>query len=85
MSGKFTGIRFTVKPKADAIYPIVSAASIAAKVSRDRTIEKLGEGAGSGYPSDPKTKAWLAASMDPVFGYVSKHLSALGFMNASIC
>jgi len=24
---------------------------------------------GSGYPSDPKTVAWLAANTDPVFGY----------------
>jgi len=56
-----------VKPKADALYPIVSAASIAAKVSRDRTIDSLGN-RGSGYPGDPKTKEWLNKSIDPVFG-----------------
>ncbi|BAA30762.1 ribonuclease HII [Pyrococcus horikoshii] len=48
--------------KADAKYEIVSAASIIAKVTRDREIEKLkqkyGE-FGSGYPSDPRTKEWL--------------------------
>ena len=32
LSQRFPGIAFTVCPKADAIYPIVSAASIVAKV-----------------------------------------------------
>jgi len=44
--------------KADSKYPIVSAASIIAKVERDRAIseyhKKYGD-FGSGYPSDPKT------------------------------
>lgn len=26
---------------------------------------------GSGYPSDPKTKAWMRANLDPVFGFPS--------------
>jgi len=44
--------------KADALYPVVSAASVIAKVMRDRIIEtlKLEHGDfGSGYPSDPLT------------------------------
>lgn len=49
--------------KADFNYPVVSAASILAKVTRDGEIEKLkeliGEDFGSGYPSDPYTKAFL--------------------------
>ena len=53
-------IRF--EKKADERYKIVSAASILAKLARDRVIEKLkkrwGE-IGSGYPSDPKTQDWL--------------------------
>lgn len=51
------------KHQADAIYPIVSAASIVAKVRRDSLIENLrkeiGIDFGSGYPSDPKTKQFL--------------------------
>ena len=50
--------------KADALFPIVSAASIIAKVRRDELIEemkkKIGIDFGSGYPSDLKTKQFLA-------------------------
>ena len=46
--------------KADENHPEVSAASIIAKVTRDRIIrelsEEIGIDLGSGYPSDPKTK-----------------------------
>ena len=48
--------------KADATYPIVSAASIIAKVERDRAIQELAEkygDMGSGYVTDPKTIAFL--------------------------
>lgn len=55
--------------KADLNHTIVGAASILAKVTRDRLIEKLkrevvGKDFGSGYPSDPKTKAFLAENWD---------------------
>jgi len=43
-------------------YPIVAAASILAKVTRDNLIEELKKkygDFGSGYPSDPKTKEFL--------------------------
>lgn len=46
----------------DALFPVVSAASIVAKVTRDRAIEALHaeEGnIGSGYPSDPTTITYL--------------------------
>ncbi len=48
--------------KADRKYRVVSAASIIAKVTRDREIERLRKlygDFGSGYPSDPKTINFL--------------------------
>lgn len=49
--------------KADSDNVVVAAASIVAKVTRDRQIEKIGrklnERIGSGYPSDPITKIFL--------------------------
>ncbi|XP_060000923.1 ribonuclease H2 subunit A isoform X3 [Lagenorhynchus albirostris] len=74
----FPGVEVTVKAKADALYPVVSAASICAKVARDQAVknwkfvEKLQDldtDYGSGYPNDPKTKAWLREHVDPVFGF----------------
>ncbi|MCK4319060.1 ribonuclease HII [Candidatus Micrarchaeota archaeon] len=47
---------------ADDKYPIVSAASICAKVTRDKRIEELRNqygDFGSGYPADPKTIAFI--------------------------
>ena len=51
--------RFEAEHKADENYPIVAAASICAKVTRDRKIEEIKKATmdfGSGYPSDPKTR-----------------------------
>lgn len=70
-------IEFTVEPKADSSYPIVSAASIAAKVTRDRWIDNWKPQqqllsdmpTGSGYPGDPETKKWIRANVQPFFGY----------------
>jgi len=48
--------------EADRIHPVVGAASIVAKVLRDRAIAGLARehgDIGSGYPSDPVTIAWL--------------------------
>ncbi len=51
-----SGTRIIAEHKADARYPVVSAASIIAKVTRDREMRKLekalGVKIGSGYPSD---------------------------------
>jgi ribonuclease HII len=52
-----------VEPKADLNYPACSAASIFAKVRRDSHIHALGA-VGSGYPSDPVTRAWLKGFME---------------------
>lgn len=72
----FPGLKIVVASKADATYPIVSAASICAKVSRDHAIRawQFREGPieakyGSGYPNDPETKRWLSENVDPVFGF----------------
>ena len=68
LSNSFPGIKFTVEAKADAKFKIVSAASIAAKVTRDACLEgwvweeaeSLDEAAawdsrvGSGYPGGTK-------------------------------
>ena len=48
--------------KADENYPVVSAASIVAKVRRDQEMRRIGEelgDVGSGYSSDPRTRAFL--------------------------
>lgn len=51
------------RTSADAEDPLVGAASIVAKVLRDRRIdeiaERVGHEIGSGYPSDPTTRAFL--------------------------
>jgi ribonuclease HII len=56
-------VELIAEHKADLNYVIVGAASILAKVTRDREIEKIkskiGIDFGSGYPSDPKTKEFL--------------------------
>lgn len=80
----FPSLKITVAKKADSLYPCVSAASVAAKVTRDVALEVLykavleaeqadesdsPEGWGSGYPSDSKCVGWLRRSMDPIFGW----------------
>lgn len=61
-------IELLCEHKADATYVICSAASILAKVTRDKEIENLqkeiGVDFGSGYPSDPKTVAFLREYWD---------------------
>lgn len=54
--------RVVAEHKADVNYSVVSAASIVAKVERDRDVEELRRvhgDFGSGYPSDPDTIAFL--------------------------
>lgn len=57
------GALIVSKHKADSIYPIVSAASIIAKVERDSVISEFHKrygDFGSGYPSDPKTVRFVS-------------------------
>lgn len=62
-------IEITAEHGADETYPLVGAASVIAKVERDRVVAALCEeygDVGSGYPSDPTTRAFLSE-------YVSEH------------
>jgi ribonuclease HII len=57
------GIVIVAENKADDRHPVCGAASILAKTARDEALAALQveeEAFGSGYPSDPRTKAWLA-------------------------
>lgn len=58
-----TKMEVIAEHKADQNHPVVAAASIIAKVNRDRSVRELektvGKTIGSGYPSDPKTMAFL--------------------------
>ncbi len=61
------GPAIIAKHKADDMYPVVSAASIVAKVTRDRMIEELHRELGdfgSGYPSDHYTMDFIAGWME---------------------
>jgi ribonuclease HII len=73
-------ITITSEHEADVRYPIVSAASILAKVRRDMLVkelgEKIGEDLGSGYPSDAKTINFLE-------NWVKEHGSLPDFARSS--
>ena len=84
MDSKLPIRRFVVEKKADAKYATCSAASVLAKVTRDRIVENWiysetsssvtnqnhNNEFGSGYPSDPKCKKWMEENLkDSVFGY----------------
>lgn len=76
--------------KADRDYVVVSAASIVAKVERDRAIEKLkrtlGE-FGSGYSSDPVTRAFFLERMkrgEPLPAQVRKSWKTLGSLQQTL-
>lgn len=60
---KNKNIEIIAEHKADFTYPLVGAASILAKVTRDNHITelgiKMGIEMGSGYPADPKTRLLL--------------------------
>lgn len=70
--------------KADEKYPVVSAASIIAKVRRDALVDKIkkeiGIDFGSGYPSDPRTIKYiqnLIARNQPLPKFVRKHWNTI--------
>jgi ribonuclease HII len=60
-------VKIISEHKADKTYPVVSAASIIAKVERDREIAELAKkygDFGSGYPSDPRTVNFLQQCLE---------------------
>lgn len=60
-------VRVTAEHGADETDPVVGAASIIAKVARDTHVAELAAeygDVGSGYPSDPTTRAFLADYVD---------------------
>jgi ribonuclease HII len=67
--GAMCGVRTLVRAshRADVHIPVVGAASIVAKVRRDRTIDRLnrtlGPGIGSGYPSDRRTVEFVRTAL----------------------
>jgi len=74
--------KVTVAKKADSLYPCVSAASICAKVARDKCLKnwifsenqddcEITSQWGSGYPGDAVTKKFLRDNLDVVFGFPS--------------
>ncbi|XP_061363979.1 ribonuclease H2 subunit A isoform X2 [Gastrolobium bilobum] len=78
LSRSFSSIKFVVAKKADSLYPVVSGASIVAKVTRDQalrewvldeTAENMHRNFGSGYPGDPQTKSWLEHHKHSIFGF----------------
>jgi ribonuclease H2 subunit A len=80
LSRAFPSIHIVVTEKADSQFKVVGAASIKAKVIRDRLLATFEfeesdllptRTFGSGYPGDSITVKWLEENFDPVFGYPS--------------
>jgi ribonuclease H2 subunit A len=77
LSKIFPKLKIKVTKKADSLFPCVSAASICAKVTRDRLLKdwRFNETSipvkefGSGYPADPVTKKFLDTNINKVFGF----------------
>jgi ribonuclease H2 subunit A len=73
LSGRFPHLRITVSAKADSKFPIVSAASIFAKTTRDTEIDDLHLPVGSGYPSDPLAAKWIRSNVHKFFVFGAQH------------
>lgn len=79
LKGRFPHLMVTVASKADAKYPIVSAASIMAKTHRDDIVHPSvfpgGINVGTGYPSDPNAMAFVRTKLHRFFGYRAEYSS----------
>lgn len=82
--------RVVAAHKADRDYVVVSAASVVAKVERDRAIEKLKRRLGdfgSGYPSDPATRSFFLERMkkgEPLPDETRKSWKTLGNLRQTL-
>jgi ribonuclease HII len=68
------GVEIVSEHKADRNYTVVSAASIIAKVERDKEVSDIAKSygdLGSGYPSDPKTISFLRQCLSKLGDYPS--------------
>ena len=74
----FPELKVVVEKKADAKFPVVSAASICAKVPRDVLLKTWpcddarvckDREWGCGYPGDKDTQRWMKDNMHPIFGW----------------
>jgi len=76
--------RIVVQSEAESRFAVVAAASIIAKVTRDKALRtwtfpeeandpqlRFSREYGSGYPADPLTQRWLRKHLDPIFGFPS--------------
>ncbi|MEX2688832.1 MAG: ribonuclease HII [Candidatus Njordarchaeales archaeon] len=74
-------IRLFIENRADKTRPIVSAASIIAKVIRDNEIKRISKitnlNFGSGYPSDPKTYMYLSTFIKKYPEFIRKSWKTL--------
>jgi len=79
-------IKILSEHKADARYPVVSAASIIAKVTRDEEIERIKEKSGvkmgSGYPSDKYTIDAIKANLknDKLTPYIRNYWKTMNII-----
>ncbi|MBW3004102.1 ribonuclease HII [Candidatus Woesearchaeota archaeon] len=82
-------IKIIPEHKADYNHVVVAAASILAKVERDRDIENLkeqiGVDFGSGYPSDPKTQKFLEENWEKYPGLFRKTWDSWKVLNEKKC
>lgn len=74
----FPMLQVVVEKKADSKFPVVSAASICAKVPRDALLNNWpcddprvcsDRNWGCGYPGDKETQRWTKVNLHPVFGW----------------
>ncbi len=82
---EFPRIKFIIEHKADSKYKVVSAASIIAKVFRDKEIEEINKihRVGSGYPSDERCREYVSKNFELIKPFVRKRWKTLAKLSSS--